>query len=91
MKKSIKNAVLVGLGLAVGCAAATVRPTSVSVATAQARAGEWRCYAVTKFPDPHDAADNADSRKMTRGLNNVAQGTAAGTIVVVGTVVCVKS
>ncbi len=79
MKSSIKNVVLVGLGLAVGCAAATVNPTSVTVATAQTGAGDWQCYRVKGFPNVAEAS--ADAADMTASMNAVAPRATPGQVI----------
>ncbi len=79
MNASIKNVVLVGLGLAMGCAAAAVKPTSVSVATAQATAGRWQCYEVIELPDLQEAA--AEAKDFTASMNRIAPNAAAGQLI----------
>ncbi len=92
MKPSIKNAALVGLGLAVGCAAAAVNPTGVGVATAKPKVGKWQCYQVNKFPYARDASDIQRAMDISRGLNKAASHVPAGTIqgLLGGKFVCVK-
>ena len=82
MKSSIKNVVLVGLGLAVGCAAAAVKPTSVGVATAQATAGKWQCYRVHDFPDVQEAAK--EGKDYTASMNKIAPGAAQDQLIQIG-------
>jgi hypothetical protein len=88
MKKS-QSVVLVLVGTALGCGAASTIPMT----WAAAAPGEWSCHDVSQFPDP--AASGASAAKHAEGMNNVAAIAPAGTIVSLpmahsAGVVCVK-
>jgi hypothetical protein len=92
------GALLVLIGMLIGCGAAAVGPTAVSFAQGPA-SGKWGCYAADRFPDTEDAAGWKRAQEIGQGLDLVATNVAAGTIISVtpktgsGTyadVICVK-
>jgi len=63
----------------VGCAVGTMQGSQV--ASAQAPAGSWVCYAADRLDNSQDAANWRGAKKITSGLNEVAPNVPAGTII----------
>ena len=96
--------VLVGIGLGYG--GATVAPMALSKAAPATNVqpssmpatpddavtpGHWACYAGIRFPDVRQARRNA--KDWSTGMQTIAKGTPAGTVVALreGGIVCVKN
>lgn len=47
---------------------------------AQAAAGAWQCYVVDRLPDQKEAASWRGAKSTTEGLNAIAPGAPAGTV-----------
>lgn len=77
MQSKLKNAGLCLAGIVLGCAGASMRPTTI----AHAEDPGWRCYATDMLEDPADAAAWRGAEAATKGLNQVAQRTPSGTVV----------
>ena len=79
--QKIHSVSLLLVGIALGCGAATVAPTTASWADpGSAASGGWACYVVDRFPDIEDARFWDGAANIEQGLNMTAENVASGTI-----------
>lgn len=70
----VHPALLLVLGLLAGLTVADHLPR------AHAGSGAWQCYVVDRLPDTKEAASWRGAKSTTEGLNAIAPGAAAGTV-----------
>ena len=73
-----KSTALILTGIVIGCGASLAHNATVSVASA---AGQWRCYAVDRFPNVQRAMTWGGAEDTAEGMNHTAQHSPTGTVV----------